>query len=176
MTTFLTVEYAPGYGIYLHASRRLSEAQKSRYFLEYQDYMMIGVGGSIELSNISRQMLSEFLGDKRPDGKFPGSSNQAYIITQEQWDALIAMDKSEGEKKARQELEAELADLEISKTRAEKQMVDGVLPSKEEAKKKAKRYNDMNNEGGYGYVPHFYSEEEYTYICDRINKLKGGLK
>lgn len=176
MTTFLTVEYAPGYGVHLQTARRLSESEKSSYLPEYQDYMMIGMGSSINLSNISWETFCEFLGDKYPDGEFPGGSNQAYIITQEQWDALIAMDKSEGEKKARQELETELADLEIAKTRAEKQMVNGVLPNREEAKKKAKHYNDVNNDGGEGYVPHFYCGEEYEYICDRINEIKGGLK
>ena len=41
MTTYLTVEYAPGYGISLHTARRLTDDEKQSYLPEYQDYICL---------------------------------------------------------------------------------------------------------------------------------------
>ena len=40
---------------------------------------------------------------------------------------------------------------------------------------KAKKYNDLYNEGGEGYVPHFYTKDEYEYYKERLNKLEKDL-
>ena len=115
MTTYLTVEYAPGYGISLHTARRLTDDEKQSYLPEYQDYMLVGTGSDVDLNNITWISLYEFLGKRAPDGEFAGCNNRAYIITQE------------------------------------------------------------HNEGGYGYVPHYYYDEEYKRICARLDELKGAI-
>ena len=175
MTTYLTVEYAPGYGISLHTARRLTDDEKQSYLPEYQDYRLVGTGNDVDLNNITWISLYEFLGKRAPDGEFAGCNNRAYIITQEQWDALIAMNNGVAVNKAEQERSAEIAELKQAKAHAEKQMVNGELPGKEEAREKAKRYNDVHNEGGYGYVPHYYYDEEYKRICARLDELKGAI-
>jgi len=35
------------------------------------------------------------------------------------------------------------------------------IPTREEARRRMKEYNDINNEGGFGYVPYIVSREEY---------------
>lgn len=130
MTTYLTVEYAPGYGISLHTARRLTDDEKQSYLPEYQDYMLVGTGSDVDLNNITWISLYEFLGKRAPDGEFAGCNNRAYIITQEQWDTLIAMNNGVAANKAEQERSAEIAELEQAKAHAEKQMVNGELPGK----------------------------------------------
>ena len=116
-----------------------------------------------------------FWARERRTVSLPDANNRAYIITQEQWDALIAMNNGVAVNKAEQERSAEIAELKQAKAHAEKQMVNGELPGKEEAREKAKRYNDVHNESGYGYVPHYYYDEEYKQICARLDELKGAI-
>lgn len=44
--------------------------------------------------------------------------------------------------------------------------------TREEAREKEYRYNEMNNQGGYGYVPRFYSAEDEQWILERLSKSK----
>ena len=44
--------------------------------------------------------------------------------------------------------------------------------TREEAREKEYRYNEMNNQGGYGYVPRFYSAEDEQWILERLSKAK----
>lgn len=34
-----------------------------------------------------------------------------------------------------------------------------------------KQYNNIHNEGGEGYIPHFYTYEEYEYAKKLLSKL-----
>ena len=71
------------------------------------------------------------------------------------------------EKAAEVAKEIEAAERLIAKAEAQAD-----IPSREEAKRRMKRYNDINNEGGEGYVPYIVSREEYEYAKERISKLK----
>lgn len=42
----------------------------------------------------------------------------------------------------------------------------------EEAERAAIRYNNMNNDGGYGYVPRFYTEEEVVQMKQQLDVWK----
>lgn len=42
----------------------------------------------------------------------------------------------------------------------------------EEAERAAIRYNNMNNDGGYGYVPRFYTEEEVAQMKQQLSVWK----
>ena len=170
MTTYLTVEFAPSYGVSLQTARRLTDNEKKGYLPEYQDHMMISMGDSIDLPNVTWPDLAGVIGDRQIDGEFPGCGNRVYIITKEQWDALVALDGGHTE----QARDKEIADLETAKAKAESQMVNGTLPRKAEAQKMARDYNNVHNEGGYGYVPHYYTDDEYACICARLNALKEG--
>ena len=65
-----------------------------------------------------------------------------------------AIRKAEAEKKMLEEVEE--AKETIRKAEAQKD-----IPSREEAKRRMKRYNDVMNDGGYGFVPYIISREEY---------------
>ena len=49
---------------------------------------------------------------------------------------------------------------------------NGFSGTREEAREKEYRYNEMNNQGGYGYVPRFYSAEDEQWILERLSKAK----
>lgn len=49
------------------------------------------------------------------------------------------------------------------------------LPTKDEAKKRMKRYNDIMNEGGEGYVPYIYSQKDYENAKLKLSKLKSQI-
>lgn len=174
MKEFLTVEFAQQGGVTLQTARRLTDSEKEKYRPESQDYMMVSTGNNVQLPNLTWMDLVNVIGSRSIDGQFPGCGNRVYIIAQDQWDALIAMDRGIASDSAEQARAEEIAELEAAKTSAEKQMVAGMLPTKEEAEKKARDYNNVYNEGGYGYVPHYYSDEEYKRICARLDELKGG--
>lgn len=48
------------------------------------------------------------------------------------------------------------------------------IPTKAEAQRRMKRYNDINNEGGEGYVPHIYDQDEYRYAMAILQAKKRG--
>ena len=169
--TFLTVEFAPSYGISLQSARRLNDEEKKRFWPEYQDYMMVSVGPFVELDYVSWTDLCELLGEREPDGEFAGCNNRVYTVTQAQWDALVALDRRRAAQRDARNQAGEEAALYAAKADAEKQMVDGRLPGAREAAKIAADYRDALNEGAEGYIPRYYTQAEYDRICARLNQL-----
>ena len=171
METMLTVSCTPGWGVKLCRARRLTEEERGDYLPEYRDWMLVGQGGEIPLPHV----LLEDLPQREPDGEFPGGYNRTWIVTQAEWDAMAALEAvraAEAQEKARQ---AELSLLNARKAEAERQAApSGVLPTRQEAKAKAKDWVDTYNEGADGYVPYYYSGDEYAEICARIAELEGG--
>lgn len=50
------------------------------------------------------------------------------------------------------------------------------LPSAAEAKRRMRVYNEVHNEGGYGFVPHIYSREEYDRAIAELEKIDAEMK
>lgn len=50
------------------------------------------------------------------------------------------------------------------------------LPTRREARRRMKAYNDLHNEGGEGYVPHIYCIEERDYAAKQITVCQEKLK
>lgn len=169
MENLLTIEWAPAYGIELCSARHLTEEEKTHYNPEYRESILIGIGTHISLPHIKREDMP----NRPSDGEFNGCNNQAWIITQEEWDVYLATEKSRGEAEAARKQAEEIAVLEHRKASAEAQ---GNLPSKEEAERRVREWINVQNEGGEGYVPHIYTQDEYERICRRLDELKGGTR
>lgn len=102
------------------------------------------------------------------DGSFSGCSNQAYIITQEEWDQLIELDKARAAAEARRE-RAEARKLWTDILRdCERQ---SRLYTREEAAAARKRWRDTQNEGGEGYMPQYRTIDEYEQAKTRLAEL-----
>lgn len=162
----MTISYAAHYGIKLTGARHLNDEEASHYKPEYRDRVLIGLGDSIQLTELRRADLPKGPGDY----EFPGCGNTAWEITQEQWDAYLALDNSRKEAAKQAAVDDEIKALEARKARAEAQ---ADLPTAEQAKRRVSEWIEAQNEGGEGYVPHIYSQEEYRSICKRLDDLRG---
>lgn len=172
MTTYKTLCMSTA-GNELIVARRLTDDEKAQYLPEYQNWMFLGTGAPhIPLKNLYSVEILPVIDGQRADGAFPGCGNLAYIISDSQWNELIAMDQDKVKAEMAAQEAAEIESLRIRKAAAERQMVNGMLPSTEEAKRLAAQYNELHNEGGEGYIPHYYSSEEYARICERLEALE----
>lgn len=155
-------------------ARRLTEEEKKRYTKESRDFILVAVGESIDLDDIPGYQLFEIIEKRDCTGTLNGCQNNCYEITEEEWDRLIRVNnenKRAKKEKARQEYIRFYRDC---KKRAEQQMDNsGHLPSAAEAKKKEADWIRLQNEGGEGYVPHYFSQEEYDGICQKLSELIG---
>lgn len=76
--------------------------------------------------------------------------------------------RKEKSRKEKKETEESIAECRKIIEQCEKQEK---LYTKEEAVKKRRDYNNLYNEGGEGYVPHFYTIEEYEFTKTKLNEL-----
>lgn len=78
----------------------------------------------------------------------------ARIIEDGKSDEVKAYEKAEKEKKAKEKFE--MAKKTVAKAESQKD-----IPTREEAKRRMKQYNNTINEGGEGYIPYIVNKEEY---------------
>lgn len=161
----------------LTKARRLTDEEKSQYVKEFRDRAFIGIRGeSIDLKYL---MFDEILGflNRESDGQFTGSSGNVYIINQDEWDELVQMNSEKEKIAKRKEIEENIVSWEQIVQRCEAIKTAGNLYStKEEAQKAKKKYNDFYNEGEDGYVPHFWTAEEYEDAKAKLKELQSELK
>ena len=172
MKSYMVLENAFSYGLSLHNARFCTDDEKIKFSPEYRDTVLIAEDEGVELDNVSWGDVCSIVGERKPLGVFNGCSNVAYEIDAIEWENFVNLNEENKNAKKRAAINEELKDLHIQKTAAEKQMKNHRLPSVEDARRAAKAWNDANNEGGEGYVPHFYSDEEYNRICSRIKELE----
>lgn len=151
------------------SARRLTDDEKKHYIPEFRERMFICTGTHIALDN---PLLPEDFPSRESDGCFPANSNQAWIITQEEWEYYLDLDHTRTENKLHKEQEEELLFLRQEIERMNRQPK---LYSSEEAKHKAQEWNETYNEGGEGYIPHFYTIEEFKRVSARIAELENIL-
>lgn len=130
------------------------------------------VSEEVELKHMHCEDFYSVVQASQYEGAFLGCSNQVYSISQEQWDQLLATDARRSMERAEKEKQEEVESLRIQKQQAEHQMQDGRLPDRDGARRLRKQYNDTYNEGGEGFVPHFFFQEEYLSICSRLTELE----
>ena len=168
MKEYLVCEVAYSYGVYLKKARRFTEEEKKGYAEWFREKGFLGVGNDIKLEYIKQSDVNRILKNRQDDGSFNGCTNCAYIITQAEWNVLLELNE-----KKRIEDENKETENRINKY---KQIIEQCknqekLYTKEEAERKRTAYNNAYNEGGEGYVPHFYTVEEYEYAKSKLNEL-----
>lgn len=86
-----------------------------------------------------------------------------YVITNEQKEALINYNTKE------------ILEKENKQINYYKELIKNIEKHKlyhaKDVKRMKKQYNDIHNEGGEGYIPHFYTFEEYEYVKKQLAKL-----
>lgn len=94
-------------------------------------------------------------------------NDELYVITNKQKEALIDYDTKNKIEKEKAQLTEEI----YYYKKVIKECENHKLYHKEDIKKIRKQYNDIYNEGGEGYIPHFYTFEEYEYAKKQLTKL-----
>lgn len=150
----------------LASARKLDESEKSSYSEEYKDHIIIGID-HIKLPFIRVQDLSKFAG--RYWYTFPGSCNTAYEVSGEEWNALIQLNASRAREEKEKERRERIEYYEALIRRAESQKD---IPTEEEAHNRRKRWNDLYNEGGEGYIPSWVTAEQYRYAKEQLCRLR----
>ena len=86
-----------------------------------------------------------------------------YVITNEQKEALLNYNTKE------------ILEKENKQINYYKELIKNIEKHKlyhaQDVRKMKKQYNDIHNEGGKGYIPHFYTFEEYEYAKKLLSKL-----
>lgn len=86
-----------------------------------------------------------------------------YVITNEQKEALLNYNTKE------------ILEKENKQINYYKELIKNIEKHKlyhtQDVGKMKKQYNDLHNEGGEGYIPHFYTFEEYEYAKKQLAKL-----
>lgn len=159
--------------IFLSTARRMTGEEKKRYAKWCRDLMMYLTGEPVYLRSLGWREVNALAhtADKDVIGLCPGGSGKLYALTDDEWAALIAADQQTADAKAVAERAERIDYLRDLLARADAQRVDGKLPFAAEAKEKARRYNNVYNEGGEGYVPHYYTQEEYDRMSAELATL-----
>lgn len=165
--TFWTIEAPGSYKISVQKARRFTDKEKLSYTKEFRELGLVGMGDSMELPFLSWKDMPK----RQPDGEFCGCANQAWIITEEEKDHYIAMNtqRAQAAKEKERKEQIEYLSERIAKMRAQ-----GELPSRLEARRQAKEYNDTYNEGGEGYVPSFFCQEDLQAAVKELEALLSG--
>lgn len=117
--------------------------------------------------------IREAPGKKKIQGLIIAFSNPEEAKRYEKWiaeiidggksDEVKAYERTEKEKKIKRKVES--AKKTIKEAERQKD-----IPTRAEAKRRMKSYNDFMNEGGEGYVPYIISLEEYEYAKEIVEK------
>ena len=102
-----------------------------------------------------------------------GNTSKLHPITFEQEAELIAISESNRQAKLAKANAEDIAKLRNIIDAAERQKD---IPTRVEANRRIKEYNDLYNEGGYGYVPTIVSREEYDAAKQLLFRLESGHK
>lgn len=170
MKEYLTCEYASSSGVSLQKARRFTEEEKNKFASWYREVGFVQTSDSVDLEYLTWLDVRSVLGEsKKEDGSFPGCGNATYIITDAEWNRLIELNN---DKKLAKEHAAKLAEIKECKEIIEACKRQGKLYTQEEAEDKARAYNNLYNESSYGYVPHYYTTEEYECAKMRLSELQ----
>lgn len=172
MEIYTVLHWEYHYGMHVRSARRFTEDEKKGYSEEYREQGFISCADCIDLSlSVSdpdphfREILL------RPDdGSFLGCGNQAWIITEEEKDYILALDEKRRAEKFATERARELQYWRDIVAQCEQQTK---LYTRQEAAERVRKYNDLFNEGGGGYVPHFWTADEYEAAKAYVAKLEG---
>lgn len=158
---------------FLSTVRRMPDEEQQRYTEGYRGHMMLLTGEPVYLRSLGWREVNALAhtADKDVIGLCPGGSGELYALTDDEWAALIAADQQTADAKAVAERAGRIDYLRDLLARADAQRVGGELPSAGEAKEQARRYNNVYNEGGEGYVPHYYTQEEYDRMSAELATL-----
>lgn len=162
------LEHAYSYGFSIVEARRFRDDEKQNYAEWFRERGMVSLGRdrTVDLPFVSLDdaLVKDIL-NRPADGEFLGCSNAAWIISAAEKEQLLALNKQNEAKKKEEEIAYLLTRL--------KELESAKLYTEEEAEAAKKRWNDIQNQGGEGYVPHYPTFAEYESIKNRLSEIDG---
>lgn len=149
-------------------ARRFNEEEKAHYVEGFREYGFVLVGDVVNLEYIESDDCNGVINERKPDGAFCGCDNAAFIIDGYKWETILAINEKKKKAAALRSIDKKIAGYKELVENCEKQ---GKLYTKEEAKKKKEEYIVTYNEGGEGYVPHYYTFDEHDFFKIKIDEL-----
>lgn len=165
----LVLEYAYSYGLFIGEARRLTDQEKVKFVDSFKEIGLVGVEEQIELPHLtSRDTLVAEILARPSDGEFCGCCNTARIISAEERNQLLALNEQRRITKEREDRKDEIVALRKLLSNYEHRK----LYTEEEVALARKQWNDVQNEGGEGYVPYFATYERYEALKKRLAELE----
>lgn len=165
MSTFIVISWrSSAVEAEICTARWLTAEEKMRYAEWYRDIGMIGLGSHTELPGLTIFDMP----DRQSDGSFRSGSS-GWIITDEEAQQYIALSAERVRQAKIKELQERIAAYRRTVKAGDRQ---ADLPSDAEARRREREYNDINNDGGYGFVPHVVSRSEYDHAVAQIAELQ----
>lgn len=93
---YLTIEYTMAYGIYLGLARRLSDSEKNECAEWFRDFGFVRIAPSIKLKHIDFCELPH----RKSDGEFRGCTNSVWIISLDEWNYYLNLNKKREEEES----------------------------------------------------------------------------
>ena len=101
---FLVIDEDLGFGIYVHAARRLTDEEKKKKSEWYRDIGMVGVGRHTELEYLTHADMPK----RKTNGTFSGGGEFVWIISPEEYDNYLKLNNERCQMKKREEEEEKL--------------------------------------------------------------------
>ena len=101
MPVLLVVQDALSYGNELCRARRLTERESVGYSAREREGRLVSLGAGVKLSPSCTETVKRVL-SRTSDGSFSGCDNYAVIVSQAEWDAIVAEQASAAAAKARE--------------------------------------------------------------------------
>lgn len=173
MMEYLVCRISSYFPVEIKKARRLTEEEKKETGKGFRERAFVSLGQSIDLEYIDSEDVMKLLNYRESDGCFLGTSNTVYIISEEECDQLKKLDKA---KKQEQETVEKERYIKVYRNIIEECEKQGKLYTDEEAHRARENYNNLHNEGGSGFIPHFYTSKEYEAAKSRLKELLPELK
>ena len=151
-------------------ARRFTEDEKKGFREWFAKIGLVAIGDMIDLKEIDwRDDLVKEICDRPSAGAFCVSSGTSWEISESEKSKLIARNSEYKAEKIAKEKERRILELKRALERCSRARL---YSSRSEAVAAAKRYNDINNEGGEGYVPHFWTVQERDSMMKELEELE----
>lgn len=152
-------------------ARKPTADEATRFSASAREQMLYGAGNSVDIPHVGITSVPRDWWKERKIYMFPGCDNQAVEITAAEWDMLAALNAQREAEKTEKERKAEIEELEGIVSRAERQQE---IPTPEKAHRMLVAWNNVENEGGEGFVPDVVDVRRYEWAKKRLMELKNG--
>ena len=159
-----------GSGCEIQGVRHLNEKEKAHY-VEWARETTFVCTGDMEPIKLRHIKWEDLLSRGGSDGSVNGGNNQLWLISPSEIDYYVALNAENAKTERIKELERRKHEFT--------QMLDEInrsgLHTLEEAKRLTAQWIATYNEGGEGYVPHYYTFEEAEYVKSQLAAIEAEI-